>query len=31
MWSPWRSANASIIARGGAAPPTVMKRIVEVS
>ena len=24
MWRPWRSPNASIIARGGAAPPTVI-------
>ena len=27
MCRPWRSPNASIIARGGAAPPTVMMRI----
>ena len=31
MWSPWRSPKASIIARGGAAPPTVMNRIDERS
>ena len=31
MWRPWRSENASIIARGGAAPPTVMNRIAEMS
>ncbi len=31
MCRPWRSWNASIIARGGAAPPTVIIRIVETS
>ncbi len=31
IWRPWRSPNASSIARGGAAPPTVIDRIVERS
>ena len=31
MWRPWRSPNASIIARGGAAPPTVIVRMRERS
>jgi hypothetical protein len=31
MWRPWRSENASIIARGGAEPPTVIVLIRERS